>query len=455
MQGMLKVDELRQRVGSGEIDTVLTVFPDHFGRLMGKRVTGEFFLDHVLPHGMHCCNYLLTVDVETAVMPGYEYANWETGYGDFQAVPDTATLRCIPWLPHTALVMCDLVNEEDGEPVEVSPRRILRRQLELAAEAGFTVNMGSELEFYLVHNTYQAAKQADYRNLTFGSRYMMDYDMLATTVDETLVRDIRNAMVGAGIPVEFSKGETGQGQHEINLRYADALAMADRHVIYKTGAKEIANQQEKAITFMAKPFGDQAGSSMHLHTSFWDAEGKRNLFWDESTNAPSETYRYFLGGQMAAARELCYFSAPTINSYKRYVAESWAPTRLCWAMDNRTTGFRMIGHGNSFRVENRMPGADANPYLSFAATIAAGLYGIRNKIDCGEPFAGNAYADDSLPQLPATLYEAIAELGGGKLADEAFGPAVAKHYLHTARLEQQAYDKAVTAWELHRLFERI
>ena len=361
----------------------------------------------------------------------------------------------MPWLEKTALVVCDLVDEQTGRPIEVSPRRILRRQVQRAAEAGLTIMIGSELEFYLFADSYGTVQQKGFRDLQPGSRYLIDYDIMATTADEFVIREIRNAMQGAGIPVEFSKGEWGTGQHEINLRYADALTMADRHAIYKNAAKEIANQKDVAITFMAKIATDQAGSSMHVHTSAWDTDRQRNLFWDEAAGGGTETFRHFLGGQLALSRELCYFWAPTVNSYKRFQTSSWAPTRICFGMDNRTVGYRVIGHGPGFRIENRMPGADANPYLAFAATIAAGLYGLEHRVDPGEPFAGNAYEAADLPQLPATLTDAIAALESSRPARDAFGREVVDHYVHTARLEQAACNEAVTEWELRRLFERI
>lgn len=454
MAGHLDWKGLEEQIRRNRIDTVLVVFPDVQGRLMGKRVTGRFFLEEVGKGGAHACAYLLTVDVDMEPLPGYKLASWQTGYQDFKAIPDLTTLRLVPWLEKTALVLCDLVHE-DGRPVEESPRRILRRQVERAAAQGFRAMMGSELEFFLFQETFEAAKRKSYHDLTPFGYYLEDYHILQGTKEEPIVRAIRNALEAANVPVEFSKGEWGCGQHEINLRYAEALEMADRHTVYKHAAKEIAYLQGVSLTFMAKPDMRQAGSSFHLHTSLWDARGRRNLFWDERRHQGSEAFRHFLGGLMALAREFAYFYAPYINSYKRFQSGSFAPTRIAWAVDNRTCGFRIVGEGNGYRIENRVPGADANPYLAFAATIAAGLYGIKRKIDPPKMFEGSAYDAPDLPQVPTTLREAIALLEKSKVAREAFGDEVVEHYLHTARLELAALDKVVTCWERERGFERL
>ncbi len=427
---------LSQSVRRGEIDTVLTVFPDMQGRLLGKRVTGRFFVDEVARRGVHACAYLLTADMEMDPRPGYELASWESGYQDFHAVPDLPTLRRIPWLEKTALVMCDL-EDEDGEPIEVSPRRILRRQVERARRAGFKPMIGSELEFYLFKQTYESARAGNYHGLEPYGWYLEDYHILQGTREEPVIRDIRNGMEGAGIPVEFSKGEWGAGQQEINLRYAEALEMADRHAIYKHGAKEIAMRHGVSLTFMAKWDPGRAGSSCHIHSSL--AGARKDLF------------EPWLAGQLACARDLSLFYAPTVNSYKRYQAGSFAPTRIVWGRDNRTCGFRVLGR----RVENRTPGGDANPYLAFAATIAAGLHGIGRKLKPPPEYKGDAYRDASLSRLPATLAEAIGELEKSGVARGAFGEAVVRHYLQAAREEQAAFDRAVTCWELTRYFERI
>jgi len=454
MPGNLDLEVLHELVLKGDIDTILVAFPDMQGRLMGKRVTGHYFLDHVEHDGIHACAYLLTVDVDMEPLPGFRLASWNTGYQDFQAVPDLSTLRHIPWLEKTAMVLCDLVNEE-GEPIEESPRHILKRQVQRARGMGFLPMMASELEFYLFKDSFESSREKGYHNLTPFGWYLEDYHILQTTKEEPIVRAIRNGMEGAGIPVEFSKGEWGAGQEEINLRYAEAVEMADRHTIYKNGVKEIAYLKGHAVTFMAKYDMKHAGSSFHLHASLWDLDGKRNLFVQEGRHPGSEFFKHFLAGQMTLAREfsLCY--APYVNSYKRYQAGSFAPTRIAWGWDNRTCGFRGCGHGSSLRVENRIPGADANPYLAFAATIAAGLHGIEQKLSLSPMFEGNAYESTSIPQVPRTLREAIAEFDQSKVARQAFGDRVVEHYVHAARLEQEAYDKAVTCWELMRNFERI
>ncbi len=454
MAGNLDLKELEALVRRDEIDTVLTVFPDVQGRLMGKRVVGRHFLEHIVEGGVHACAYLLTVDVDMEPLPGYKFASWATGYQDMKAVPDLSTLRRIPWLSKTALVFCDVYTEE-GEPIDVSPRRILKRQLERAAQAGYRVMLGSELELYIFTETFAGARAKRYHDLTPVSQYLEDYHILQTTKEEGLVRAIRNGMEGAAVPVEFSKGEWGCGQEEINLRYAEALEMADRHTLYKHGAKEIAHAQGLSVTFMAKYDMAAAGSSFHLHSSLWDRAGKRNLFHEKGKREGSRLFGHWLAGQMAMARELSYFYAPYVNSYKRYQAGSFAPTRIVAGWDNRTCGFRLCGEGNGFRVENRIPGADANPYLAFAATIAAGLHGIEKKLKTPLIYEGNAYEDASLPQVPKTLREAIAELEGSRVAREALGAEVMEHYLHTARLEQQAFDQTVTCWELGRNFERL
>jgi glutamine synthetase len=421
---------------------------------MGKRVVGRYFLDHVAGDGLHACIYLFTVDMEMEPLPGFKLTSWEKGYGDMKMVPDLGTIRLIPWLPKTALVFCDVFTE-DGAPIEEAPRWILKRQLARAARAGYVLKVGSELELYIFRETFEQARAKRYAGLTPVSSYLEDYHILQTTKEEPLVRAIRNGMEGADVPVEFSKGEWGCGQEEINLRYAEALEMADRHTLYKHGVKEIAYQGGWAVTFMAKYSRDAAGSSFHLHSSLWDKAGRPNLFARRGTREGSALFQHWLAGQMALAREFAYFYAPTVNSYKRYQAGSFAPTRIACGWDNRTCGFRVCGAGAGFRVENRIPGADANPYLAFAGTVAAGLYGITNRLKPPRFYEGNAYEDPTLPQVPKTLREAIAELERSEVAREAFGARVVEHYLHAARLEQEAFDQAVTDWELMRLFERI
>ena len=451
--GRLDQETLSAMIGSGDIDTVLVVFPDLQGRLMGKRVTGHFFIDDVLAAGVEACTYLLAVDIDMDPLPGYRFANWETGYGDFVLRPDLATLRRVPWLEKTALVLCDLADQE-GEPVEVSPRRILQRQIERAAAAGYTVKCGSELEFYLFKDSFDDAGARGYTGLTPHSAVIEDYHILQTTKDEYLIRQIRNAMDGAGVPVEFSKGEAGRGQHEINLRYAEALEAADRHAIYKNGAKEIAALNDRAITFMAKYTMDECGNSCHLHSSLWSAATDEPLDWeDDAADHMSETFRHYLGGLLAASREFSYLYAPYVNSYKRYQPESWAPTAIVWGRDNRTCGLRLVGNGDGFRIESRIPGGDCNPYLAYAATIAAGLHGIEHQLDPGAEFRGNAYEAEDVPRVPSTLVEAIGELEGSELAAKAFGEDVHFHLVNTARQEWAASNRVVTNWELRRNFE--
>ena len=455
MPATLTPDALRELVETGEIDTVLVCFPDLQGRLMGKRVIGRYFVEHLLDGGgaVEACNYLIALDVDMTPLPGYEYANWEQGYGDFRCIPDLATLRRIPWLEATALVLCDLVDETTGEPVEESPRRILRRQIERAEAMGFRIKIGAELEFFLFENSYRDAAARDYTALTPHSDVIEDYHILQTTRDEYLIRQIRNGMDAAGITVEFSKGEAGRGQHEINLRYADALEMADRHAIYKNGAKEIAALNGRSLTFMAKYAMEECGSSCHVHSSGWDARGTTSLMWsDESADHMSPVFRGWLGGLIAHARELTWCFAPTVNSYKRYQAGSWAPTAIAWGADNRTCGFRVVGRGQGFRIECRVPGADANPYLAFAATIAAGLDGIERGLEPPVCFDGDAYSAADLPRIPTDIVEATDAFATSQLARDAFGPAVHAHLLNTARQEWAAFGNVVTDWERRRGF---
>ncbi|HYV02801.1 MAG TPA: glutamine synthetase family protein [Actinomycetota bacterium] len=456
--GRLDRETILDLIERGEIDTVLMVFPDLQGRFMGKRVTGEFFRNDILDGegAIHACNYLLAVDMEMEPLPGFAYANWDTGYGDLKAIPDMNTLRLIPWLEKTALVICDAHDEETGEQVEVSPRRILKRQIERAQAAGYTVKTGSELEFYLFKDSFEDAAGKGYRALQPHSTYIMDYHILQTTKDEYLIRRIRNGMDAAGVPVEFSKGEFGRGQQEINLRYADALEMADRHMIYKNGVKEMASQEGRAVTFMAKWSMAEAGSSFHLHSSLWDEAGDRSLMWqDDGPHHMSSLFRRYLGGLMDTAYEMSWMFAPFVNSYKRYRLGSWAPTAIVWGHDNRTCGFRIVGEHGGFRVECRIPGADANPYLAFAATIAGGLHGIENGIEPPEMFQGNAYEAKGVRRVPSSLHEAVDAFKGSETARKAFGDFVFEHLLNTALQEQVIFDNnVVTDWELERYFER-
>jgi glutamine synthetase len=448
---MLSLDDLRKEGEDGTIDTVVTAFTDMQGRLFGKRIEVNYFLEEAVSHGVEGCNYLLALDMEMEPVPGYEMANWEKGYGDFGIAPDMSTLRRIPWLDRTAMVLADVV-EHDGSPVEPSPRQILIAQYERAIEMGFTPYAASELEFYLYKESYAEAWEKGFNDLTPTIPYILDYHILATTMDEAYLGPIRRGMQGAGIPVEFSKGEAWYGQHEVNFRYADAVTAADRHTIYKNGVKEIAFLNDISASFMAKPSEKDIGSSCHLHQSLVGDDGK-SVFVDDD-GEETDTFRHFLGGMRDHVRELALFIAPSINSYKRYAAESWAPTSVSWGRDNRTCGFRIVGHGQSRRVECRIPGADANPYLAFAALLAAGLDGIEKGTDPGPELKGNAYEAAEAEPFPASLREAKELWDNSDFARSAFGEAVQKHYSNYARYEQQEFDQVVTDYERRRMFER-
>jgi glutamine synthetase len=454
--GMLSENALRDLVAKREIDTVLTVFPDLYGRLVGKRYTAEFFCDHVLGQGMHACDYLLACDMEMDPVPGYRFTSWEKGYGDVRCVPDLATLRAATWLERTALVLCDVFEEPGEALVAVAPRTILRRQLERAAAAGYTAMGASELEFFILRETYESAQEKGFDRLATAGWFIEDYHTLQGFKVEPLVGAIRRHAGQSGVPVESSKGEWGPGQQEINLEYTGFLEMADRHVVYKQAAKEIAIQNGQAVTFMAKFDEQLAGSSMHLHSSLWRDGGKTAAFGGAAprTAALPDLCRWWLGGLMQHARACTLLFAPYVNSYKRFRAGSFAPTAIAWAHDNRTAGFRIVGSGSALRVECRIPGADANPYLAFAATLAAGLDGIAKRIEPPPRFEGDAYGAASLPRVPATLPEAIAEFEASALFGEAFGAEVVAHLAHFARTEQRKFDETVTTWERRRYLER-
>jgi glutamine synthetase len=448
---MLSLDDLRKEAKDGRIDTVVTAFTDMQGRLFGKRIQVEYFLDEVVEHAIEGCNYLLALDMEMEPLPGYEMANWEGGYGDFAIVPDLGTLRVVPWLDRTALVLCDVANH-DGSPVVASPRQVLIAQYERAHEMGFTPMFASELEFYLYKESYAEAHEKDFSGLTPTIPYILDYHILATTMDEQYLGPVRRGMHAAGIPVEFSKGEAWYGQHEVNTRYADAVTSADRHTIFKNGVKEICFLNGISATFMAKPSEKDIGSSCHIHQSLVGDDGK-SAFVDGDGNE-TDTFMHFLGGMRAHVRELALFIAPSINSYKRYAAESWAPTSVSWGRDNRTCGFRVVGHGQSRRVECRIPGADVNPYLGIAALLAAGLDGIEKGTDPGPELKGNAYEAAEAEPFPSTLHEALELWEGSDFAKRAFGESVHKHYLNYGRYEQKEFDQVVTDYERRRMFER-
>ncbi|MFJ8953676.1 glutamine synthetase family protein [Streptomyces sp. NPDC102381] len=447
----LTVEELHALVGSGEIDTVVLAFPDMQGRLQGKRFAARFFLDEVLEHGTEGCNYLLAVDTEMNTVDGYAMSSWDRGYGDFAMHPDLSTLRRVPWNAGTAMLTADLA-WEDGSPVVAAPRQILRRQLERLTDLGLTAQVGTELEFIVFKDTYEQAWDANYRALTPANQYNIDYSVLGTGRIEPLLRRIRNEMAGAGLTVESAKGECNPGQHEIVFRYDEALTTCDQHAIYKTGAKEIAAQEGCSLTFMAK-YNEREGNSCHIHLSLADADGT-NVMAETGGHGMSELMRHFLAGQLAALRDFSLLYAPNINSYKRFQPGSFAPTAVAWGHDNRTCALRVVGHGRSTRFENRLPGGDVNPYLAVAGLVAAGLYGVENKLELPEACAGNAYTAD-YAHVPATLREAAELWENSPIAKAAFGDEVVAHYRNMARVELDAYDATVTDWELRRGFERL
>jgi glutamine synthetase len=449
--GNLTVQALRDLVGSGQIDTVLVAITDMQGRLQGKRCGARYFVEEVLAHGTEGCNYLLAVDVDMNTVDGYEMSSWERGYGDLLMAPDLNTLRLVPWLPGTALVLCD-VQWLDGSPMPASPRQILKAQLDRLAERGLKAYVGTELEFIVFNDTFEAAWDKSYQGLDPANQYNVDYSLLGTSRIEPLLRDIRNSMEGAGLYVESAKGECNLGQQEIAFRYDEALATCDNHSIYKTGAKEIASKHGKSLTFMAK-YDEREGNSCHIHLSFRSTDGGAVLA-GEREHGFSELMEQFIAGQLACLSEFTYLLAPNINSYKRFVPGSFAPTAVAWGIDNRTCSLRVVGHGESLRVENRLPGGDVNPYLAVAALIAAGLHGIENDLEMEPMLVGNAYNSDK-PHVPTTLREASALFGGSRIAREAFSDEVVDHYLNAARVELDAYDAAVTDWERVRGFERL
>ena len=450
-RGMLTLERLRVEVSDGTVDTVVLAFTDMQGRLQGKRLSAEFFLDEVAEHYSEGCNYLLAVDVEMNTVDGYAMSSWDRGYGDFVLVPDMSTLRRVPWHEGTVMVTADLT-WLDGAPVLASPRQILKAQTARLAERGWTAMVGTELEFIVYNDSYEEAAAKAYRDLVPANQYNVDYSILGTSRIEPLLRRIRNEMAGAGLYVESAKGECNLGQHEIAFRYAEAVASCDNHSIYKTGAKEIAAQDGTSITFMAKP-NAREGNSCHIHLSIRGQDGTPVMAGDGPYGL-AELGEHFLAGQLAAMRELTLCYAPNINSYKRYVPGSFAPTAVRWGPDNRTCALRLVGHGLSLRVENRVPGGDVNPYLAVAAIIAAGLHGIDNELPLEPAVEGNAYLDTSA-RVPHTLRDALELWGKSDLAREAFGAEVVEHYANYARVELEAYDAAVTDWELRRGFERL
>ena len=450
-RGLLTLEQLHVEVETGRIDTVLIVLTDMQGRLQGKRLSARYFVDKVAEHGTEGCDYLLAVDVDMNTVDGYAMSSWDRGYGDLVMRPDLATLREVPWHQSTALVFADLV-WESGEDVVASPRQILRRQLGRLAERGWGAYVGTELEFIVYQDTYEEAWRRRYQGLTPANQYNVDYSIVGTSRVEPLLRRIRTSMDGAGMYVESAKGECNLGQHEIAFRYADALTTCDNHVLYKTGAKEIAAQEGMSITFMAKP-NEREGNSCHIHISLRAADGTPVMYGDGPHHL-SKVGEHFVAGQLACMRDFTLMYAPNVNSYKRFTPGSFAPTAIKWGRDNRTCALRLVGHdGPSLRIENRVPGGDVNPYLAVAALIAAGLHGIENELPLEEAYTGNAYASDA-PRIRPTLREAYDDWTASDLAREAFGEEVVDHYANNARVELAAFDQAVTDWELFRNFER-
>ncbi len=447
---------MKRQVETGEIDTVVVAFTDLYGRFMGKRFDAEFFIEDAVENGTHGCDYLVTVDMEMEPVSGYEYSNWERGYGDFHLVPDFDTMRKASWLDRSAMVLCDVKDNKTHELTNVAPRSMLRSQIDAADKMGFSAKAGSELEYFIFQNSFQEAAENGYSELKPAGWYIEDYHILQGTREENYNGAVRRHLRDSGVPVENSKGEWGKGQHELNVRYSDILTMADRHAIYKQCLKEVADQQDISVTFMSKYKDGHAGSSCHIHLSLWSSE--ENAFPGSLIEGPvecSETFRWFLGGWISHMRELMVFYAPTINSYKRYEFQSWAPTRIAWCHDNRTAGFRVVGHGPSLRIECRIPGADCNPYLAYTAALASGLDGIRNKIEPPPMFVGDVYTAEDLPEVPRTLREALTSFEQSEFAELTFGKEVHQHYIHFFRTEVEAYEAAVTDWELKRYFERI
>jgi glutamine synthetase len=452
-----RMAELEAMVRDGRIDTLIVAITDMQGRLMGKRVQADAFLNGVIDHGAHFCTYLLGTDMEMNTPDGFRLMNWDTGYGDWIASPVWDTLRVLPWLEKTALVLSDTIDEETHAEIPVSPRTILKRQVARAAAAGFAVKAGSEFEFYVLKDSWESLAETGWGEPRRFGYYNEDYHLLQATKAEPLHRLLRNQMTEARVPVEFSKGEAAPGQHEVNIRYDHVLESADRSVIFKHGAKEIAYLNGWGLTFMAKPDHRWTGSSGHLHMSVWDVDGGRPLMTDDDAALPyglSAAGASFIAGMMALSRELSIFIAPNVNSYKRYAALSWAPVNIVWGRDNRTTGFRLVGRGPGLHVENRFPGGDMNAYLTYAAMVGAGLYGIEHGLELAQEFKGNGYVATGVTRMPRALYEAIGELERSSAAVEIFGQDVVDHYLNAARVEQATYDAVVHDWDRERYLER-
>jgi glutamine synthetase len=454
MPGNLTLADLKKRVKDGSIDTVVACAPDMQGRLMGKRFHAQFFVDSGYEE-THCCNYLLAIDYEMNTVPGYRSASWEAGYGDYVMKPDLSTLRLIPWLPGTALVLCDLLDHHSHELVDIAPRTILKRQIARLDKLGLRAFAATELEFFLYRESYEEARDKGYRGLTTFSPYNEDYHIFQTTKEESIMRAIRNGLHGAGVVVENTKGEADAGQGEVNYKYSDVLDTGDTHVLIKNAVKEIAWQQGRAITFMAKPHHTMAGSSSHIHQSLWTKDGKSAFHDPKGRYGMSELMEHYLAGLLAHANEITYFLAPFINSYKRFSAGTFAPTKAVWSADNRTAGYRICGTDTkAVRIECRVGGADLNPYLALASQIAAGLAGIEGKMKLEPEFSGDAYAAAKVRDVPSTLRDAGADLKKSKMLRAAFGDEVVDHYAHAAWWEQEDFDRKVTDYEIERGFER-
>ncbi len=456
IKGMLNLESLAQMAEQHEINTVVVGFSDLYGRLMGKRFDVEFFLDQVAKRGTHACDYLLTADMEMEPVAGYAFANWEKGYGDVHLVPDVASLRVASWLEKSALVLCDVVSQTDHQPVPVAPRSLLREQLDVLGSLGMSAQAASELEYYVFRESYRDARSQLFQHQQAAGWYIEDYHLLQGARVEDYNQRVRQALVHSGIPVESTKGEWGLGQHELNIRHTELLEMADRHTLQKQCMKELADQQGISVTFMAKYAAAQAGSSCHVHLSLWNNIGNAFAGSDDFGGvACTETFRHFLGGWMHYLPEMMVLYAPTVNSYKRYQVGSWAPTRLAWSRDNRTAGFRVVGTGSSLRIECRVPGADCNPYLTYAAALASGLEGIKNRIEPAAAYVGDVYQAKDVAHVPKTLREATTLFKQSEFARRAFTPEVVDHYVHFFESEQAAFDQAVTDWERFRYYERI
>ncbi|MBF0840666.1 glutamine synthetase [Staphylococcus lentus] len=454
--GDITKDQLIELVKSEDIDTIIMGFCDMQGRLMGKRVTGEFILENDISEGTHFCNYLLGTNFTMDTNENFEFMNWDKGYGDYLAVPDLNTLKVIPWLEKTAIVFCDVYTVDGSEPICIAPRNILKNQIEKAEKLGFSPHMASELEFYLFNQSFAEIDKKGYDNLETAGHLNEDYNLLQGSKNEPLYQRIRNQMHLMGIQIESSKGEAYKGQHEINLKYADALKAADQHIMFKHGMKEICIQNEKAVTFMAKPYEEWTGSSGHIHLSLMEKGTKNNAFYagEDAVDPKSETMQHFLAGIIKYTKDFALLFAPYVNSYKRFAPNTWAPVSIAWSKDNRSAGYRVVGDGNSLRFESRISGADMNPYLAYSALIGAGLYGIEHKIELPDELVGNAYEQEDIDRIPSSLHEAIWNWKNSDVVKEVLGEDVAKHYLEAARSEQNEFNSFVTTWERSRYFEQ-